>query len=132
MWHDNIRMPSKTRWAIYGVLGLLVVPALGFAAWVWITLSYSYSSGERAGQLQKISRKGWICKTWEGEITMPTQPGIPPQIFTFSVRDEAVAQVLVKSAGQRVSLSYDQHVGVPTKCFGETEYFITRALPLAP
>lgn len=119
-------MQSRMRWVLYAVLGLVVVPALGFAAWVWITLSYSYSSGERAGQLQKISHKGWVCKTWEGEITMPTQPGIPPQIFTFSVRDEGVAQQLVKAAGQRVSLSYDQHMGVPTKCFGETEYFITR------
>jgi len=119
-------MKSGMRWALYAFLGLAVLPALGFAAWVWVTLSFSYSNGERAGQLQKISRKGWVCKTWEGEITMPTQPGIPPQIFQFSVRDESVAQQLLKAAGQRVSLSYDQHVGVPTSCFGETDYYITR------
>lgn len=119
-------MKSRMRWVIYAFLGLVCVPALGFTFWVWATLTFSYSSGERAGQLQKISHKGWFCKTWEGEITMPTQPGIPPQIFTFSVRDEAVAQQLLKAAGQRVSLSYEQHVGVPTNCFGETDYFITR------
>ncbi|MFN0102110.1 MAG: hypothetical protein ACKV2U_08470 [Bryobacteraceae bacterium] len=119
-------MQSRTRWAVYAFLGIVLVPALGFAAWVWITLSYSYSTGERAGQLQKISSKGWVCKTWEGEIAMPTQPGVPPQIFTFSVRDEAVARQLLNAAGQRVSLSYEQHVGVPTQCFGETEYYITR------
>jgi len=113
------------RWALYAFLGLVLLPALGFAAWVWVTLNFSYSNGERAGQLQKISRKGWVCKTWEGEITMPTQPGIPPQIFQFSVRDETVAQKLLKVAGQRVSLSYEQHVGVPTSCFGETDYYIT-------
>jgi len=123
-------MQSRSRWLLYGLLGLVGVPALGFAAWVWITLHYSYSTGERAGQLQKISRKGWICKTWEGEITLPTQPGVAPQIFSFSVRDEAIAQQLVNAAGQRVSLSYEQHVGVPTNCFGETEYYITRVLPL--
>jgi len=126
LWDHGKVMASRARWAIYAVLGLILVPAIGFAAWVWLTLNYSYSSGERAGLLQKISNKGWVCKTWEGEITMPTQPGIPPQIFTFSVRDEAIAQQLIKAAGQRVALSYEQHVGVPTKCFGETEYFITR------
>ena len=119
-------MKSRMRWVIYAFLGLVCVPALGFAFWVWATLNFSYSSGERAGQLQKISHKGWFCKTWEGEITMPTQPGIPPQSFTFSVRDEGVAQQLLKAAGQRVSLSYEQHMGVPTSCFGETDYFITR------
>lgn len=119
-------MQPKMRWALYAILALIVVPAVGFGLWVAVTLNYSYSTGERAGQLQKISHKGWFCKTWEGEITMPTQPGIPPQIFTFSIRDEAVAQQLLKAAGQRVSLSYDQHVGVPTTCFGETNYFITR------
>ncbi len=119
-------MKSRMRWVVYSFLGLVLLPALGFAVWVWATLSFSYSNGERAGQLQKISHKGWFCKTWEGEITMPTQPGIPPQIFTFSVRDDAVAQQLLKAAGQRVSLSYEQHMGVPTRCFGETDYYITR------
>ena len=119
-------MKSKMRWLLYAFLALVILPALGFAAWVWVTLNFSYSSGERAGQLQKISRKGWVCKTWEGEISMPTQPGVPPQIFPFSVRDTAVAEQLLKAAGQRVSLSYEQHVGVPTTCFGETDYYITR------
>ncbi len=123
-------MSSRFRSILYAVLGLVLVPGIAFAAWVWITLSFSYSTGERAGQLQKISHKGWLCKTWEGEINMPTQPGIPPQIFNFSVRDEAVAQQLLKAAGQRVSLSYEQHRGVPSACFGETEYFVTRVQPL--
>lgn len=115
----------KSRWLLLAALLLIVVPALGFAAWTWITLNFSYSNGERAGYLQKISRKGWICKTWEGEIVMPTQPGAVPQIFSFTVPNDAVAQQLVKAAGQRVSLSYEQHQGVPTTCFGESEYFVT-------
>lgn len=114
------------RWFVYAFLALIVLPALGFAAWIWITLNFSYSSGERAGLLQKISHKGWVCKSWEGEIAMPSQPGVPPEIFHFSVRDETVAQQLLKAAGRRVSLSYEQHPGVPTQCFGETEYYITR------
>jgi hypothetical protein len=75
--------------------------------------------------VQKISSKGWVCKTWEGELAMVTQPGVPPQIFTFSVRDERVASELMNLAGRRVSLTYDQHKGVPTSCFGETEYFVS-------
>lgn len=106
-------------------LAVLLIPILGFAGWVWTTLNFSYSTGERSGTLQKFSNKGWVCKTWEGEIAMPTQPGVPPQIFTFSVRDEGVAQKLRAASGQRVTLTYDQHKGVPTDCFGETEYYVT-------
>jgi len=35
-----------------------------------ITLQVVYSDGERVGYIQKISRKGWVCKTWEGELAM--------------------------------------------------------------
>lgn len=117
------------RWIMYAFLALIVLPSLGFAAWVWTTLHFSYSNGERSGYIQKISNKGWICKTWEGEIAMTTQPGVPPQIFAFSVRDENVARQIMKMSGQRVTLSYEQHRGVPGDCFGETEYYITAVQP---
>ncbi len=109
---------------------LVVVPAIGFAAYTFATLHWVYSSGERTGYVQKISHKGFICKTWEGELAMLTQPGVPPQIFRFSVRDDAVAKKIEQYAGQRVALDYDQHKGVPTSCFGETEYYITGVRPL--
>ena len=117
------------KWLWIGGLAVVVLPVVGFAAWVWITLHFSYSTGERTGYVQKISNKGWVCKTWEGELAMVTQPGVPPQIFEFSVRDASVAERLLKVAGQRVALTYEQHRGVPTKCFGETEYFITQVQP---
>ena len=104
---------------------ILLIPILGLAAWIYATLHFSYSTGERTGQLQKFSNKGWVCKTWEGELAMYTQPGVPPQIFSFSVRDEAVARTLQGLSGQRVTLTYDQHKGVPSTCFGETEYYAT-------
>jgi hypothetical protein len=108
------------------VLILLLLVAAGILAlWVWITLSYDYSEGERAGYVQKFSKKGWLCKTWEGELAMVNLPGAMPEIFSFSVRDDAVAQRINQSLGQRVVLHYEQHVGVPTSCFGETEYFVT-------
>jgi hypothetical protein len=103
-----------------------------FAAWAWITLHFSYSKGERAGYVQKISQKGWVCKTWEGELAMSTFPGTAPQLFTFSVRDDAIARKIQDAAGQRVALSYEQHKGVPTACFGETEYFIVSVRALGP
>ena len=104
----------------------LVVLALGIAGWTWLMLSYSYAKGERAGYLQKISEKGWVCKTWEGELAMANLPGAMPEVFKFSVRDAEVAKQLSANAGQRVALSYEYHSGIPTSCFGETGYFITK------
>lgn len=104
---------------------LLLLLIGGFALYVWVALSYSYSAGERAGFVQKFSKKGWICKTWEGELAMVNLPGAMPQIFQFSVRDDAVAEHVNQTLGQQVALTYEQHVGVPTSCFGETQYFVT-------
>ena len=100
-------------------------PVLAIGAWVYGALHVSYSAGERSGYVQKISNKGWVCKTWEGELAMVTQPGVPPQLFNFSVRDEGVARQLLDATGKRVTVSYEQHKGLPGDCFGETEYFIT-------
>ncbi|MFL6261888.1 MAG: hypothetical protein ACJ76Y_19495 [Thermoanaerobaculia bacterium] len=111
---------------------LLIVAVLLFAAYVWAAIHYDYSSGERAGYVQKFSRKGWVCKTWEGELAMANLPGTMPQIFTFSVRDGAVADQINKSLGGRVRLHYEQHKGLPTNCFGETEYFVTGVEPVGP
>ncbi|AKU21939.1 MULTISPECIES: hypothetical protein [unclassified Massilia] len=108
------------------LLGLIVVAALVFWAYALITLNYAYSEGERAGYLQKFSKRGWICKTWEGEILLTSMPGAIPEKFEFSVRDDDVARQLMAATGKRVLLSYEQHKGVPTSCFGETEYFVER------
>jgi hypothetical protein len=111
--------------ALITLLVLIIVPVLIIVLWIWIALGYSYASGERAGYIQKISKKGWLCKTWEGELAMANLPGTMPQIFTFTVRDDSVAHVIEQNAGKQVSLTYEQHRGVPTSCFGETEYFVT-------
>ena len=114
---------------------LLMIPVLAialFALYIWTALNFDYSEGERAGYVQKFSRKGWLCKTWEGEIAMVNLPGTMPQIFQFSVRDEAVAQRLNDTLGKRVRIHYEQHKGIPTNCFGETEYFVTEAEVLTP
>jgi hypothetical protein len=110
---------------IRSIFVFIGVVLLGAVAWVWLTLNWSYSDGERAGYIQKLSRKGWLCKTWEGEVAMVTMPGAIPDRFEFSVREEAVAAKINALAGQRVVLSYEQHKFIPTNCFGETEYFVT-------
>ena len=95
-----------------------------FSLYVYIALNWSYSSGERAGFLQKVSHKGWICKTWEGELSLVAMPGAAPEKFLFTVRDEAIAQKVSASAGKRVTLNYEQHKGLPSSCFGDTDYFV--------
>ena len=106
-------------------LTILLVSAIAlFSLYVYIALNWSYSSGERAGFLHKVSHKGWICKTWEGELSLVAMPGSAPEKFLFTVRDEAVAQKVSAAAGKRVTLNYEQHKGLPSSCFGDTEYFV--------
>ena len=117
---------TTTKRIIVVLLSLLAAAVLLFCAYAWLTLHFSYSEGERAGFLQKFSKKGWICKTWEGEILLSSMPGAIPERFEFSVRDDALANELMSATGKRVVLSYSQRKGVPTACFGETEYFIDK------
>lgn len=105
---------------------VLVVLALvgAVALWTWGTLTFDYSNGERAGYVQKFSHRGWVCKTWEGELALVNLPGAMPEIFKFTVRDDGVAKRIQDIVGKRVALVYEQHVGVPTTCFGDTDYFV--------
>jgi hypothetical protein len=106
-------------------IGLVVLVLLGFAGFAWVTLHWAYSEGERAGYVQKFSRKGWVCKTWEGEMAMVTMPGTVAEKFQFTVPDAAVAAKLNADIGKRVALHYEQRKWIPSSCFGETEYFVT-------
>ena len=108
------------------VAAIIVAVALAVAGYFWVVFAWSYSTGERAGWVQKLSKKGWICKTWEGELTMISMPGAVPEKFQFTVRDAAVADRINRAMGKRVALHYEEKVGLPTSCFGETRYFVTR------
>jgi hypothetical protein len=120
----------RRHWGKLAIVALVFVPALVFTIWAGVTLSYSYSSGERVGYVQKLSRKGWLCKTWEGELQLSNIPGSAPILFQFSIRSDSLASAIEAMAGHQVSLHYEQHVGVPTSCFAETEYFVTAARDL--
>ena len=118
-------MTSPALQKFFTRLGFVILSALlALALYIWAVLSWSYSEGERAGFLQKVSYKGWLCKTWEGELSLVAIPGAAPEKFLFTVRDEAVAQQLTAVAGKRVTLKYEQHRGLPTSCFGDTDYFV--------
>lgn len=105
--------------------GVAILAALGLAAYTWFVLTWSFSAGERAGYVQKLSRKGWLCKTWEGEMALVSMPGTVAEKFPFSVRDDMIARRINDTIGARVALTYEQHIGIPTTCFGETQYFVT-------
>ncbi|MCX7149264.1 MAG: hypothetical protein NTY05_07605 [Rhodocyclales bacterium] len=106
-------------------LQVLAVLAVLVAGYFWVVLNWSYSVGERAGWLQKLSQKGWLCKTWEGELIMVAVPGSMPEKFYFTVHDDKLAQSINRSMGKRVFLSYEEKVGLPTSCFGDTRHFVT-------
>ncbi len=106
------------------ILPLLVLAAL-VTLYFWAALKWSYSSGERAGWVQKLSNKGWICKTWEGELALVSLPGSIPEKFAFTINDAAVAEQVSKAVGKRAALHYEEKVGLPGSCFGDTRYFVT-------
>jgi hypothetical protein len=106
------------------IAGAILAPAIVFGLYTWAALTWSYSSGERAGYVQKFSRKGWVCKTWEGELALVSIPGTMSEKFYFTVRDDSVAAHVNETMGKRVALVYHQHMGVPTRCFGDTQYFV--------
>ncbi len=106
------------------IAGVIIVPVALLALYTWFVVSWTYSTGERAGYVQKFSKKGWVCKTWEGELAMVAVPGSMPEKFYFTVRNDSIAGLINTALGKRVALTYRQHVGVPTSCFGDTEYYV--------
>lgn len=109
-----------SRWLLVPLILIVVL-----AVYIFVVSSWNYSTGERAGWVQKLSRKGWLCKTWEGELSLVSMPGAAPEMFLFTVRDEAVAEKINLVMGKRVALHYEEKVGLPTSCFGETRHYVT-------
>jgi hypothetical protein len=116
------KMKKILIWA--GVI-LLVVASFMF---YWNYMN-TYSEGNRAGTLQKFSKKGSVFKTYEGELIMNslTSTGnatISSEKFYFSVKDEAVAKKMFELEGQQITVQYEQkRKHLPWS--GETDYFVT-------
>ena len=107
------------------LLSLILIGIIGISVYTWAMLSWSYGSGERAGYVQKFSNRVYVCKTWEGELAMVSMPGTMSEKFFFTVREDSVAQKINANLGKKVALTYQQHIGLPTTCFGDTEYFVS-------
>ncbi len=107
---------------------VVLVPLLLLTLYTIVAITWTYSSGYRAGTLMKFSRKGFICKTWEGEVQQAVVTGVAPVIWQFTVKDDAVASKITGMLGSKVSLHYDQHLGVPTSCFGDTGFWVDSAV----
>lgn len=114
------------KWAVLGTLAVVV----GMALWTWGSLTFVYSKGERAGYVQKFSKRGWVFKTWEGQLAMVNLPGAMPEIFEFTVRDAATAVRIEQTMGRRVAVTYHQHRGIPGRVFGDTQYFVINVVPV--
>lgn len=108
------------------LLAAILLPILLGGLYLAVVLNWSYSDGDRTGYLQKFSRKGWLCKTYEGELAMTTVPGVAPVIWPFSVRmwDDRLPAQINQLMGKRVVLHYSEFRNIPTNCFGETSYFV--------
>lgn len=120
----------RRRWPWAVLAAVLLVPAAVMAIWVAFALNWTYSRGDRVGFVLKFSEKGWLCKTWEGELSMSTVPGVTPEKWLFTVRDDAVARRIQALQGQHVALDYEEHKFLPTSCFGDTDYFVTEVRPI--
>ncbi|HSI38779.1 MAG TPA: hypothetical protein VK946_06885 [Methylotenera sp.] len=125
-------MLSKLKGLLKYLVWLFIIPIALFSLYTWASLNWVYSSGERAGYVQKFSLKGYICKTWEGEIVLVSMPGTQAEKFTFTVKDDNVAKKVNNSMGQRIKLIYEEHKGIPSSCFGETPYFVQDVHLLEP
>ncbi len=119
-----MKLPKQRGFVLIIGLGLILMVAL-FIVYLWVMMAWSYSNGDRAGYVQKFSNRGWVCKTWEGELAIVSMPGTMSEKFYFTVRDADTAKKINQSLGKKVVLVYEQHIGLPSTCYGDTEYFVT-------
>lgn len=122
-----MRIPTLIREhkLVTALIIVIVTPILVYVVWALIALNVSYATGNRAGMLQQISKRGWLCKSWEGELQVNSLPGTVPETFRFTTRSDSIANELQQAIGRRVVVTYEQHRGVPGSCFGDTEFFVT-------
>lgn len=113
------------RWSTRALAALIILPLLAFALWAAVTLNVTYERGEQYGYVQNFSKQGVVCGTWEGELAKTNVPGVTPEVFRFSVRDDAVVADIQQSTGKRVALTYKEHRNVPTSCFGKSDHFVS-------
>jgi len=123
---------SRRHWGKLTIAALIGIPTIVQLARSYAALTYTYSAGDRVGYVQKLSRKGWVCKTWEGELQISNIPGSAPVLFYFTVRADSIARAIQAAEGKQVALTFEQHPGIPLSCFGDTEYFVNAVRTINP
>jgi len=107
------------------IITLVIVVILSL---FFLIANYTYSEGNRAGVVVKFSKKGYLLKTYEGELNMGGMGNLPNtaqqnMLWQFSVREQSVADTLMNLEGRKVSLHYKEIIkNMPWQ--GETEYFV--------
>lgn len=108
---------------VYGILAIVLATSAYIAALYYAT----FSDGIRTGELIKFSHKGYIFKTWEGELSQGLSGS---QKFAFSVMDnepELIEQMKLNQ-GKFVKIEYIERYGT-FSWWGETNYYITKVTP---
>lgn len=123
---------ARRHWGKLTIAVIVLVPSGVQLIRSYAALAFTYSTGDRIGYVQKLSKKGWICKTWEGELQVSNIPGSAPVLFEFTVRDDSLARAIQATEGKQVALTYEQHPGIPMSCFGDTEYFVSAVRTVNP
>lgn len=112
--------------------GLFAAAVLGIGGDYVYNNAYNYSSGDRTGQIFKLSHKGTLCKTWEGQMTTDGVGRVDGQSnrqgidFEFTVMDKDLLPKIQEAerTGERVDLHYRQ-VKWKLSCLQESEYVAT-------
>lgn len=119
------KVVNKVKRFILILLGLAILSGVIF---VWVS-GWTFSEGTRAGELIKVSRKGVVFKTYEGQINLggfeSDAEGIVGNIWAFSTTDEKVYKRLQELEGKKIKLHYKQRYK-PMVWQGKTEYFVEK------
>jgi hypothetical protein len=115
---------TRRRLGLIITLTLVLIVAVGLSLWSWIALTYVYASGQHTGYIRKLTKTGWLCKTWEGQLVTSPTPAVQSQLFNFTIHDDSLATLIQNAHDKQVTLSYSQYLTSPSTCLGETRYFI--------
>ncbi len=128
-----IEPPKKKRGYTGFFVKLIIVLLLAGGVFFWWKFYYTYSDGYRAGILQKLSHKGNVFKTYEGELIMSSITStlnvpVASEKFYFSVANDSLARAMMNFEGKTMRLHYEQKKGkLPWR--GESVYVVDAAEP---
>ncbi len=128
MTQKTIKQRFKTT-----IFRIFLVSILVFAIVLWVC-SWTYSEGTRSGNLIKVSTKGVVFKSFEGELNLGgvrMLEGLEGNIWSFTILNDDVAQGVKEFEGKRVKVYYkERYKTMPWS--GDTNYIVTDIEELIP